>query len=334
MLAGFRAQVLPTEKYIHRGDIVDLRECIDPRYTFLQFLQGLLHFGFRFDIDHGNQMVTMFATEDADIFGEATVEGYYKPGYAARDLTAISQENSAVITYPQEETPEALIISFAPSTDAYIESLEVPKDSPLYSKRLEFPSGKRDFIDTSENPFFEPTANFQWFGEALPRINTSAMWDNDEGDRSFEIGPRILVAAGLVEQTELKGTELETKEWSYEGALRNSLPYVYQIPGAMIGDPSAYPSGYFVYDDPSFSTYSVWEMWMKKDNRFYRNLPTIDMLLLLSNIDYHTFNFRDRVLIYILGRPTNLKALAIHDFQTENRITTSVTFQIDPDECS
>lgn len=331
--AGFRVTINPIEKYYHLGDVVSIQESIDPHYTFLQFLQGLLHAGFRFDIDHGTKTVTMYATEQADIFGEGVIEGFYRPAYAARDMVDQTQHRSEVISFPKEDTPEALIIAFKKSSDKYIERLEVPEDEPLYSKRLAFPTGTKDLLEYSENPFFEPTANYRWFGQAAPKINTAAMWDNEEGQRSFEIGPRILYAPGLITQTTAADGAVVASQWSFDGALQEPLPYAAQAPGAKVGDPPEYPLGYFVYDDPEFSAFSLWAMWMKKDNRFYKNLPTIETLMLLTSRDYHTFNFRDRLEISFFGRPTILKAIAIKDFQTENLLPTPVTLQIDPDEC-
>ena len=332
--AGFRVTIEPREAYYYKGDIIAIQESIDAHYTFLQFLQGLLHFGFRFDINHGTKTVTMYATEQANIFGEGVIEGYYRPAYDAEDLTGITQHKSGVLSFPKEDTPEALIIGFRKSTDKYIESLEIPEDDPIYSKRLEFPTGTKDLIEYSENPFFEPTGNYQWFGVNAPQINTPAMWDNAGALRSFEIAPRILYAAGRIEQSRTVDGVTSFSEWSYEGANRQSLPYAFQVPGALVSYPPAYPTGYFVYDDPVFSTYSLWAMWLKRDNRFHKNLPTIEVLMQLSSQDYHTFSFRDRVEINLLGRPTILKAIAIKDYQTEAPIATPVVLQIDPDECA
>lgn len=333
VLAGFRFTASPTEKYYHRGDIIDIRESIGPKYTFLQFLQGLLHMGFRFQTNMGNRTVTMYAAEEADVFGEGVIEGYYLPAYRARDISDIVQYRSAVMDFPKEDTPEAIIIAFAKSTDKYIESLALPEDVPLYSKRLEFATGTKDNVETNANPFFEPTANYQWFGQAAPLINTPAMWDNEEKARSFEIGPRIVYAAGLVPQTHLEGDTVVEAQWSFEGALRATMPYVAQVPGATVDDPPAYPTGYLVYDDPDFNTYSLWAMWLDRDNRFYKNLPAIEVLALLSSRDYHTWSFRDRVEIRLLGRPVILKALVIKDFQTESPLLTPMTLQIDADAC-
>lgn len=331
---GFRVTINPTEKYYHRGDIIAVKESLDSHYTFLQFIEGLLHAGFRFDIDFGRREVIMYATEQADIFGEGVIEGYYLPGYKARDMKAMMQHRSENFDYPKEDTPEALIIAWRKSTDKRIETLEIPEDAPLYSKRLEFPTGVKDKVDFSENPFFEPTANYQWFGQAAPQINTPAMWDNTESQRSFEINPRIMYAAGLKEQSYDNDGTLTFAEWSFEGANRQTMPYAFQVPGALVGYPPALPVGYIVYDDPEFSTYSLWNMWMKHDNRFYKNLPTIEVLMLLSSRDYHIFSFRNRVEVEIFGRPTILKVLAIRDFQTEKPLTTPVTLQIDPNECA
>lgn len=331
---GMKFTISPTEKYYHRGDVIDIRESIDPNYTFLQFLQGLAHFGIRYDIDQGTRTVTALPPEDVDIFGEGVFEGYFRPADQATDLSEIVLDNSAVYDFPREDIPETLIIGFAKSKDKYIESLEIPEDAPLYSKRLTFATGVRGQVEFSENPFFEPTANFLWFGDAEPQISSPAMWDNDERERSFEIGPRLLYAAGLVEQTEQTTDGVKVKQWSFLGALRSSLPYVFQVPGATIGTPPALPDGYLVYDDATFSVFSIWKMFLQLDNRFYKDLPKIDVLALLANVDYHKFSFRDRVLIPLLGRPTIFKVLAIRDFQTADKIPTPITLQVDPEyEC-
>ncbi|MDV7395170.1 hypothetical protein RZS08_27535, partial [Arthrospira platensis SPKY1] len=99
------------------------------------------------------------------------------------------------------------------------------------------------------------------------------MWDNSDGARSFEIAPRLLYAAGLVEQTSGESGEIVAQNWRYNGALRTSLPYVFQVPGAKVGDPPAFPDGWVVYDDEAFATNTLWSMFLRGDNRFYRDLP-------------------------------------------------------------
>lgn len=331
---GFRVTISPTEKYYYTGDIIDIRESIDPAHTFLSFLQGLAHMGFRFDIDQGRRMVTMYQPEDGEVFAEGPFDGYYIPAHAATDLTGMIEKDSATIDYPKEDIPETLVIGFAKSTDKKIESLEIPEDFPLYAKRVTFSTGVRGSIEYQENPFFEATANHLWFGDADPQISSPAMWDNTEMQRSFEIGPRILYAAGLVEQTENTVDGVSVKQWSFLGSLRSLMPYVFQVPGATVGDPTALPSGYITYDDDTFSANSLWNLFLKGDNRFYKDLPTVSVLVNMTNTDYHRWSFRDRVIVNILGRPTTFKVLAVRDFQTAEAIPTPVTLQIDPaDAC-
>lgn len=332
--SGLRFTVSPVEKNYYYGDIIDIRESIDPAHTFLSFLQGLAHMGFRFDIDQGRRVVTMYQPEDGEVFAEGPFDGYYIPAHAATDLTGMVEKDSATIDYPKEDIPETLVIGFAKSTDKKIESLEIPEDFPLYAKRLTFSTGVRGSIEYQENPFFEATANHLWFGDAEPQISSPAMWDNTEMQRSFEIGPRILYAAGLVEQTENTVDGVSVKQWSYLGSLRSLMPYVFQVPGATVGDPPALPSGYITYDDTTFSGDSLWNLFLKGDNRFYKDLPTVSVLVNMTNTDYHRWSFRDRVIIQLLGRPTTFKVLAVRDFQTAESIPTPVTLQIDPaDAC-
>lgn len=331
---GFRVTISPTEKYYYTGDIIDIRESIDPAHTFLSFLQGLAHMGFRFDIDQGRRMVTMYQPEDGEVFGEGPFDGYYIPAHAATDLTGMIEKDSATFDYPKEDIPETLVIGFAKSTDKKIESLEIPEDFPLYAKRVTFSTGVRGSLEYQENPFFEATANHLWFGDADPQISSPAMWDNTEMQRSFEIGPRILYAAGLVEQTENTVDGVSVKQWSFLGSLRSLMPYVFQVPGATVGDPPALPSGYITYDDDTFNANSLWNLFLKGDNRFYKDLPTVSVLVNMTNTDYHRWSFRDRVIVNILGRPTTFKVLAVRDFQTAEAIPTPVTLQIDPaDAC-
>lgn len=331
---GFGVTISPTEKYYYTGDIIDIRESIDPAHTFLTFLQGLAHMGFRFDIDQGRRVVTMYQPEDGEVFGEGPFDGYYIPAHAATDLTSMIEKDSATMDYPKEDIPETLVIGFAKSTDKKIESLEIPEDFPLYAKRLTFPTGVRGSIEYQENPFFEATANHLWFGDAEPQISSPAMWDNTEMQRSFEIAPRILYAAGLVEQTENTVDGVQAKQWSFLGSLRSLMPYVFQVPGATVGDPPTLPSGYITYDDDTFNANSLWNLFLKGDNRFYKDLPTVSVLVNMTNTDYHRWSFRDRVIVNILGRPTTFKVLAVRDFQTAEAIPTPVTLQIDPaDAC-
>lgn len=334
IFTGFRFTVSPAGKYYYQNDVVQISESIDPAHTFLSFLQGLAHMGFRFDIDQGRRMVTMYQPEDGEVFGEGPFDGYYIPAHAATDLTGMIEKDSATIDYPKEDIPETLVIGFAKSTDKKVESLEIPEDFPLYAKRVTFSTGVRGSLEYQENPFFEATANHLWFGDADPQISSPAMWDNTEMQRSFEIGPRILYAAGLVEQARNGILGVIVKQWSFLGSLRSLMPYVFQVPGATVGDPPALPSGYITYDDDTFSANSLWNLFLKGDNRFYKDLPTVSVLVNMTNTDYHKWSFRDRVIVNILGRPTTFKVLAVRDFQTAEAIPTPVTLQIDPaDAC-
>lgn len=329
--AGFRATVSPVEKNYYYGDVVNIGESVDPSVTFLAFLEGLAHVGFRFDIDRGTRTVTLYPPENGEIFGEGPFAGYYRAADRALDFRSLVSGDSAVYEYPKENIPETLVIGFKKSTDKFIEGLEIPEEFPLYAKRLTFTAGVRGEVEYNENPFFEPTGNYNWFGDAVPLISSPAMWDNTDGARSYEIAPRLLYAAGLVAQVGDDGAE---RQWSYLGALRSTLPYVYQVPGAKIGSPPALPSGYVVYDDPVFIENSFWRLFLRLDNRFYKDLPSVSVLARLDSRTYHTLSFRDRVWVEILGRPTVFKVIAVRDFQTSEALLTPLTLQIDPgDAC-
>lgn len=330
VLAGFKWTINPAGKHYCRGDIIDIRESVDPNYSFLQFLEGFAHKGFKFDVDYGRRVVSMFPPEGVDVFG-TTLDGYYVHPSMAVDYTSKAVKNSDRMTFPREDIPEKLIIGYKESTDKYIETLEVPEDAPLYAKIVTFADGIRDSIETSENPFFEPTANYQWFGQADPQVNTPAMWDNSAGERSFEIAPRLLYAEGLIEQTAIIGGNLVTREWSFDGGTETELPYAFQVPGSEIGDPPAYPSGYVVYDDPDFNEYTAWKMFLKFDNRFSKDLPELSLLIQLNSNEYHSFSFRYRIMVEIAGRLSVFRVAAINDFQTEENIPTPFTLIFEPD---
>jgi hypothetical protein len=341
--AGFSLQITPAGTHYYQDDDIEIRESIDPSYTFLQFLEGLAHFGYKFDTNYAERKVTMYPPENTTVFG-TDVEGYFRPEYQAEDFSTRVAVNTMKASFPREDIPEKVIIGFKESADKWIEFQNIPEDNPLFSKTIMFENGAREVVEYDLNPFFEPTINFPWFGLNAPQIVTPAMWDNLESNRSFEIGPRILYAVGYVPQTETQDGVTVEKPWQYNGAIVNDMPYVIQTPEKIdfnlagdiqspegtIGDPPTLPDKYITYDHPIYSDSGFWNTALKYDAVFYKNLPSYSVLVLINNNEYHGFSFRDRIWVEILGRPSIFKVSAIEDFQTEERIPTPFTLKIEP----
>lgn len=204
-------QSVPTE-----GDILDLKQMVNPDYEFLDFFKGIVHiFNGKFVTNYATREVTMLTPEDTTYFGD-NVEGYYQ-----NTVESIGEvlEKSRSVVINDENKARYVRLRFKDSTDNEIEKLDLPEAEPLYSREIDLGAKLNKEIEDRENPFFEPTLNKRFrFGHlsvAWPNVDPTDMpvlVDNDEGELSFKIGPRIAIArAGAIQSNNVNITDFTFK---------------------------------------------------------------------------------------------------------------------------
>lgn len=204
-------RVLPIE-----GDTLDLKQMVNPDYEFLDFFKGIVHiFNGKFVTNYATREVTMLTPEDTTYFGD-NVEGYYQ-----NTVESIGEvlEKSRSVVINDENKARYVRLRFKDSTDNEIEKLDLPEAEPLYSREIDLGAKLNKEIEDRENPFFEPTLNKRFrFGNlsvGSPNVDPTDMpvlVDNDEGELSFKIGPRIAIArAGAIQSNNVNITDFTFK---------------------------------------------------------------------------------------------------------------------------
>jgi len=220
-----------------RGDILTLGDFINREYTLLQIFKGTVHLlKGKVETNWIDREITLYTSYDSTIFGEA-VTGFYQ-----NTRKALAQEivvDSEVVELAREEKKRYLILQFADAKDKAVERLNRPEEQPLFFKRLDRGSNFDEGIEYSKNPFFEPTLTdqidkFPVIPPLLFNYDVVAphLWDNENGELSFDLGPRILYCAGEVEQRAEPDSGPATgvtRRWRYEGNSRTLTPYAFQF---------------------------------------------------------------------------------------------------------
>lgn len=190
---------------------ITLGDLINPDYKFLQLVKGVLHLGnFRVYEDLAKRRISFLLPEDRQLDG-VTMEGYYKKEII--DVTDRVLNRSINASYPADRQNRYLSLQFKSSNDDFVRSLNLPDDEPLHSLTIDFVDAQDpDGVDVLENPFFEPTAETVAY-EMLTfdtAVRIPAMFDNEGGNYSFDIGPRILYCHGRDKQYNPSG-EIQLK---------------------------------------------------------------------------------------------------------------------------
>jgi len=242
------------------GDEINIAREIHPEYTVLDFLKGVAHMGNgKFVTDWSEKTVWMYTPNDKEWFGEG-VDGFYLD--TIEDLTGKIVANSEVVTLEKASLKRYVRLQFKGSKDKYIESLDLPEEEPLYYKEIDRGTGYQEETEVNENPFFEPTANnlTDHFGTPAPLtsnplLDLPVLWDNDEGKISYDIGPRVLIAHGEWVQ---KTDEGDTRNWKFEGGIKQAVPYASQVPGSKVDNAGvADLNEVLVYGDNENDLYSL-----------------------------------------------------------------------------
>lgn len=354
----------PISTLIQPGDVIDIGSNLRHDLV-LDYLKGLCHlFKFMIYDDKFSNTIYFLTPFDIDFFGDS-IGGYF-------NSTQKDWKNYQVVNtekfIPAAVVDKNRLYSFKRSTDAKVVSLKLPDQEPLYSRFIDNGFDHQSEMETFENPYFEPTfmnGDPSYAGTGLEVLNAGQtipvpyMVDNLDGQFSFNIAPRILIAYGytplyfrrVYDDGSYSANELEYHIWN-KSNVAIKIPYVAQVavnPTSITG--AAYPNPTFNVPDAkiAYGHYSddLYQMIYKKYDRDLRDLPTMTMKVVISDDQYISEDFRNRALINssnlhtgdVLGRVVRLasfdpeKRLAEITFIADNQISDDcIGFEV-PNEC-
>ena len=121
-------------------------------------------------------------------------------------------------------------------------------------------------------------------------LRLSAIYDNLDNKRSAKIGPHIFYNYGLVTQIE----DAIIKDWTFEGAIRNTLPYLSQIGGASLQIPKVQIPIAFREFQQDF-----WKLFYRRWLLEAYSILDFEFLVFISYRRYLELDIRNRVGFFI-----------------------------------
>lgn len=297
---------IPKRNLLQGGDTIDVGANLR-HDSILDFAKGLSHlFNYHWLTDYTTQTVYALTPFDLDFFG-TSIEGYFNSSLKDYKTKMITDSER----YQQiEKEVKNRIYAFKKTTDAKIQSFKWDENEP-YSRFIDKGLDKKDSSNNElfENPYFEATFNADT-GLDLNGGIIEAPWmvDNLDNNLSFNIQPRILIAAGFEQLyyptsiTNPENFDVGRYHLFTFGQQYQLIPHVYQKCNQATGVTGNYPAinytypsrkiAYGYYDDDLF------ELIYKKFDLYFRDNPVISFRAVLNVEDYYSENFRTRARIY------------------------------------
>lgn len=307
-------------KRIYEGDTIPISDLISPDYTFLDFIKGVAHLcNLKFRTDWSTRTVYAYPQTQSDVHGDI-LEGFFLPSGQSIDISSYVIPESRQISFPREKPNRYLRLSFADTDDARVDELELPDTEPLFGRTLDLGESLKEETEESQNPFFEPTANVDHY-----ELNLPACWDNDDGEISKKIGPRVIYAYGIVLQKD--PTTGAVIFWNLQGNRRDRLPYAAQLPEAYIDDENGfigYPDKSVVYGVQDIDLYTMFYIALIRDLQY---LPSYEFLIMLDDNLFEDLDFRHRVFLQYGGEAFVGRIYEKRDYRTNEELSTPVVIR-------
>lgn len=341
--AGGYFSVDPANKSLMKGDLPLIAECVSDSTTLFDWIKATAHL-FRLDVetDYRTKTLTFHPRYTANAFGD-TIPGFFKYESPAIDINDRIVTGSEIITPNRQDVKRYTRIEFANSTDAYIDSLNLSE--PAHSRTINNGDELPDEIESIQNIIIEPTFEGRTTGivasgsgNRSPFPYLARLWDNTEGQRSFNIGPRILFAYGVCRQinpnpvnetNELTSFFFEARPNPSNTGLTTDFGYVSQLRTWEI-TPAATPDGNLSFNSLPVINSDLFTIFYLGFTQQQRNGSTIEVLMNLKMNDYQAINFRDLYTFRLKGRTYRVPMIDIRDFDTCGETATPVKFQQDP----
>lgn len=341
ILPGFWFRCEQDNQALTREDEVDLRTCLDENLNLLDMLKAYVHLtNGRMETDYRTKALNIYPENTSPVYAEL-VQGFIRDDLPAIDINALLVPDSIKITFLRPNLKRYTLLAFADSNDAYIDEIAPTLTEPLHSRKILNGEDLPNETDERKNPVFEPTAEGQ---SALLKQNEFTIvnrpdaptpylpryWDNTDGDRSFDIGPRILFAFGLIRQKNpapLATTDLYANFFFDEYVNATELfGYATQLRTWDV-TPFSILDGSVVFGRTANDLFVNFYLGLTNDNR---GGATIDVLQRMTMAQYNSYNFRRLFFFNYEGRALRVPMTGIRDFQSG--LTTPVTYFASPVE--
>ena len=325
----------PANDAYSRFDYIDLRYALHPDFNLLDCLKAFVHLcNGRIETDYTARTITVHPERAAMVYAD-TVPGFVQDSENTESIDDRVIDGSVQLRYIRPDLLRYTQLSFADSTDAYVDSLNLLE--PLHSRKINNGEDLPDDVDERQNPLFEPTAEVQPTELRKPGRSPSpylpCFWDNtDGGTRSQSIGPRILYAFGNVKQVNPTpvSTVDEFAEFYFDGYTEtervSTFGYATQLRTWEL-DPAPDPDGSVVFGRTANDLFVNFYLGITNDNR---GGVEVDLLQMMTMRDYARYNFRGLFTLNYQGRKLRMPMTAIRDFTPG--IPTPVTYFAQPVE--
>ena len=299
-------------KRLYVGDTFTVSDLIKD-YSFLDFFKGVLALG-QFKIQTSNSSRKVIVRP----LNSVTIDGVNAEGFLSNEIIDLSGKvvKRSRVRNTQSERPRFLTYSFKSTNDARVKQLGFNNtEEPIYSRKVDLETGQNETRQI-RNPFFEPTADTD-----LTNLRIPAMWDNDTGEESYEISPRIVYAIGAVKQT-IEGDQNIIAKYTVDFAERSTMLYASQCPDRAYLDSSdniVIPNQNIVY---GYKPNDLYNKYLKNDTY---TAPIIDEYLVkLSLNEFIELDFRKNIKLYYEGITFLAQLLSVKDFNTGNSSPTLI----------
>lgn len=325
--AGFKLTLRPIDKRIYRDEEIPMAKLIHPDYTFLEFLKGIMHTGdFKVETDYLDKVIRILPPVQGKYFEgvKEDLDGFLLPHSDSKQLPGELVEHSYGGTLPERRENRFVRIRFAESKDKYIEANDMEADGPLYSQVVDLGDGEKNEIEDDENPFFEPTADI-----VFNRVRMPALWDNDEGRISWDIGPRIIIPNGYTRQYDAPDTD-NFVTLTFNFLIGDNIPTGSQnFTGYLeLGSGPEVPPDAIVYKDPDrdWSFFDFWK-WSIRE-LLYSPICTIETFA--TKEEYNEISFRERIVVPNNEIPLVGRVLEKSNYLVGDRSRVLVTIKPEP----
>ena len=227
-------------------------------------------------------------------------------------------------------------LQFAASTDAYIDSLDLPE--PPFSRKVLNSLELKDQVTEIANPFFEPTVEGQSdvlrvFVTASGQVQNPTpflprLWDNTDGNMSFAIAPRIFFHYGDVAQVPPAPNDTLAAWIYWEGVVGGQFGYASQQRTWDIAPATpAHLDGNVVFGSLPFDLYvQYWLGYLLAQRRGV----LMDLLVWMDMNDWQDWNFRQPMSFDYEGVPVKVNLQSVRDFAPATDLPTPLTLLAAP----
>lgn len=338
---GYHVTIEPNNKSLVRGDEFEVKDLVscEENYTLLNLFKGVQQIiNARIETDFENRIVTLHPYRVSNVNG-TTVPGFIDES-SHIDLEGKVICDSVKVSPVKNSLTRFTRLQFADTTDAYIDNLDLAE--PSYSRKVLNGIELPDKITELQNPFFEATLEER--NDELKKYPTLAypigkptpylprMWDNMNGERSFNIGPRILFHFGYVRQVDEVNTVDVSAVFYFEGAAIDLFGYCTQKRTLEVSTNSTtlvapHMDGSIIFGTLPFDLYVTYYLGTLLAQR---RGSLVDVLVWMSATDYQNWNFRNAFLFNYEGAPVKGLPKSIRDFAPATDLPTPVTMLVEP----